>query len=272
VVNEAFVEIFFPNEEPLGQHVRSSALPPPDARADADGALTWDGAPPWLTIVGVVSNTPARALAEPDPTPALYMPLSIAGGPDVPMAAMHGPGVSALTYVVRTAAEPWSVLPLMREAVATVDPHLALAQVRTLQDVLDAGSAQMAFTMVLITIAAGVALLLGLVGIYGVIAYAVSRRTNEIGVRLALGAEPGGVVALIVRQGARVAVAGVWLGLAIALAGSRLIESLLYGVNPRDPAIFAGTALALLAAALLACWIPARRAARIDPTVALRAE
>ena len=130
----------------------------------------------------------------------------------------------------------------------------------------------MAFTMVLIAIAAGVALMLGVVGIYGVMSYIVSQRTGEIGVRLALGAEPGSVASMIVRQGGVVALAGVTVGLATAFAGSRLIASLLYGVSPRDPGVFAATTLILLAVALLACWLPARRAARLSPLEALRTE
>jgi putative ABC transport system permease protein len=144
--------------------------------------------------------------------------------------------------------------------------------VRTLQDILDGASAQMAFTMVLLAIAAGVALLLGVIGIYGVMSYIVSQRTGEIGVRLAMGAEPASVARMIVRQGGSVALAGVIVGLATAFAGSRLIASLLYGVSPRDPGVFAATTLILLAVALLACWLPARRAARLSPLEALRTD
>ena len=143
---------------------------------------------------------------------------------------------------------------------------------RTLQDTLDRASAQMAFTMVLLVIAAGVALMLGVIGIYGVMSYIVSLRTGEIGVRLALGAEPGSVAGMIVRQGGVVVLAGVAVGLAAASAGGRLIESLLYDVSPRDPVVFAATTLTLMGVALLACWLPARRAARLSPLEALRME
>jgi ABC-type antimicrobial peptide transport system permease subunit len=160
----------------------------------------------------------------------------------------------------------------VRAAIGQINPNLAVAQVRTLQDILDRASAQMAFTMVLIAIAAIIALMLGVIGIYGVMAYIVSQRTGEIGVRLALGAEPGSVAGMIVRQGGIVALAGVTAGLATALAGSRLIESLLYGVSPRDPGVFAVTTLILLSVGLLACWLPARRAARLSPLEALRTD
>jgi ABC-type antimicrobial peptide transport system permease subunit len=126
--------------------------------------------------------------------------------------------------------------------------------------------------MVLLAIAAGVALMLGVIGIYGVMSYIVSQRTGEIGVRLALGARPGSVAGMIVRQGGVVALAGVGVGLVTSLAGSRLIESLLYGVTPRDPAVFAATTLVLLCVALLACWLPARRAASLSPLDALRTD
>jgi ABC-type antimicrobial peptide transport system permease subunit len=156
--------------------------------------------------------------------------------------------------------------------VKTIDANLALAQVRTLQDTLDRASAQMAFTMVLLAIAASVALFLGVIGIYGVMSYIVSQRTGEIGVRMALGAEPASVSRMIVRQGGIVALGGIAVGLAAAWAGSRLIASLLYGVSPLDPTVFAGMTLVLLSVALFACWLPARRAAGLSPLDALRAD
>jgi ABC-type antimicrobial peptide transport system permease subunit len=177
-----------------------------------------------------------------------------------------------MNYVVRSATPPSGLLPAVRRAIDAVDTNLAIAQVQTLQDVLDRASAQTAFTMVLLAIAAGVALVLGVIGIYGVMSYIVSQRRGEIGVRLALGAEPGSVARMIVRQGGLVALAGVTVGLAAAFAVSRLIESLLYDVSPRDPGVFAATSLALSGVALMACWLPARRAARLSPLEALRTE
>jgi putative ABC transport system permease protein len=161
-------------------------------------------------------------------------------------------------------------LPSVRRAIETVDPHLALARVRTLQEALDRASAQMAFTMVLLATAATVALLLGVIGIYGVMSDIVSQRTGEIGLRLALGAEPASVARAIVRQGGLVALAGIAVGLVTTFAGSRLIESLLYGVSPHDLGVFAATALVLLGVAFFACWLPACRAARLSPLEALR--
>ena len=263
VVNEAFAERFFPGQNPIGKHVSSNRAP---ARPGEAPKLT------WLTIVGIVSNTPTSVLADPNPASQLYMPMSIAGGPDYPVSSLVGPNISVMSYVVRSTTSLSGLMPSVRRAIGTVDPQLALAQVRTLQDMLDRASAQMAFTMVLLAIAAGVALTLGVIGIYGVMSYVVTQRTGEIGVRLALGAEPASVARMVVRQGGLVALAGVAIGLATALAGSRLIESLLYGVSSRDPGVFATTTVTLLAVALLACWLPARRAARLNPLDALRTD
>jgi len=224
----------------------------------------------WLTIVGVVAKTPVRTLVDPNPLGQVFMPMSIAGGPDIPAASLAGPDVSAMSYVVRFATSSADALSSVRHAIDAVDSNLAIAQVRTLQDILDRAAGQMAFTMALLAIAAGVALLLGVIGIYGVMSYIVSQRTAEIGVRLALGAEPGSVSAQIVRQGCIVALAGIATGLAAAFAGSRVIAALLYEVSPRDPVVFAATATTLLAVALVACWLPARRAARLSPLEALR--
>jgi predicted permease len=263
VVDDAFAKRVFPGEDPIGQYVISSAPPPTP------------GGPPGpvpLQIIGVVGNTPNRSMAEPAPASQLDMPMSIAGGPDIPAQALVGPDVSLMRFVVRSATPPTALLKSIRRAVDAVDPKLAVSQVATLQEMVDRASAQMAFTMTLIAAAAAVALLLGIIGIYGVMSYIVSQRTAEIGVRLALGAEPRSVAAMILRQGSTVAIAGAAIGLVAALAGSRLIASLLYGISPRDPAVFAGTTLLLLAVAGLACWLPARRAARLSPLEALRTD
>ena len=271
LVNEAFVNRYFPQQEPIGKRIRSNAPPPSTARQDADGMWTWDGAPPWLTIAGVVGNTPFRALAEPNPAPVVYMPMSIAGGPDIPSIAMLGPDVSSMSYVVRSTGAV-TLLPSIRRAIDAVNPGLAISEVRELGDIVEEGSAQMAFTMALLTIAAGVALLLGVVGIYGVVSYVVAQRVGEIGVRLALGAEPNGIVRMIVTAGLTVSLAGAAVGAGIALAGGRLVEALLYDVSPRDPQIFAATTAGVIVITLLACWVPARRAAAVSPLEALRAE
>jgi len=160
----------------------------------------------------------------------------------------------------------------VRQVIDKVDASLALAQVSTLEERMDRASAELRFNMILLTIAAAVSLLLGLVGIYGVVSYIVSQRTTEIGVRLALGAEPSKVTAMIVGQGGLVTLVGILAGLAASLVTGRLVQSLLYGVSPRDPVVLAGMTLLLFVAAVLACWLPARRAARVSPVQALRAD
>jgi putative ABC transport system permease protein len=260
VVNQAFVDTFFPGEDPIGHRVRSNA-PPGSAPDDV---------PPWLTIVGVESNTPVYALAEPRRTGLLYMPMSIAGGPDIPAIKMLGPNIATMSYIVRSTPPSMTSLRDVRRAVDMVDPNLAIAQARSLEEIVERGSAQMSFTMVLLTIAAGVALMLGVIGIYGVVSYIVSQRTAEIGIRLALGAEPRTLMRMIIVQSGRVTVVGIMLGIVAALAGGRMIESLLFDVKPRDPLVLTATALTLLAIAILACWLPARRVAHLNPIEVLR--
>ena len=208
VVNDTLARTAFPGENPLGKRI---ALGPHRVVAKP---------PLWFTIVGVVKTTPTISLTEPSLVPKMY----------VPMFATREvwPAVDVMTYMVRTSTPPLALIPAVRNAVKSVDPNLALAQVRTLQDHLDAAAGPRAFTMILIVIAAATALLLGVVGIYGVMSYVVSQRTSEIGVRLALGAEPDSVTRMIVRQGGIVALGGVGAGLAAALAGSQAISSLLY--------------------------------------------
>src|SRR5262245_54717366 len=169
--------------------------------------------------------------------------MSITGRFAAPTWEYIGPRVGTMDYVVRTSTISTDLLSSIRRAVDRVDSNLAMAQVSTLEERLDRASAELAFNMVLLTIAAAVALLLGLVGIYGVVSYIVSQRTSEIGVRLALGEAPHNVMALIIRQSGWVTLAGVVVGLAATLATGRLIESLMYGVSPRDPVVLAGTAI-----------------------------
>jgi predicted permease len=263
VINRALADRLFPNQNPIGQRIASNRAP---ARAGEPPTRT------WLTIVGIVANTPTFALAEVNPFGQLFMPMSTAGGPGVTTSTLVGPNVANMNYVIRSTTPAAALLPSVRRAIDAIDPKLALAQVGTLQNILDRASAQMAFTMTLIAIAAAVALLLGVIGIYGAMSYIVSQRTGEIGIRLALGADPRSVARMIVRQGGVVAFAGVAAGLAVAFGGGRLIESLLYGVSPRDPNVFAGMTMLLLGVVLLACWLPARRAARLSPLDALRSE
>ena len=261
VVNKVIADAYFPGQDPIGRRIRSSV--PPNSKLPS---------PPWWTIVGVVANTPTMTLGEATPVGLMFQPMSIAGGPDIPREALLGPDVTGMAYVVRSTVPSSTLVTAVRRAVDEVDPNLAIAQVRMLQDIVDRASDQTSFTMILLAIAATVALLLGAIDIYGVISYIVTQRTGEIGVRLAMGAEPGKVARMILRQGGLVTLFGIVAGLIAALAGSQLIRSLLYGVSPRDPIVFSLTTVALLVVALLACWLPARRASRLSPLEALRTE
>jgi ABC-type antimicrobial peptide transport system permease subunit len=174
--------------------------------------------------------------------------------------------------VVRSSGNTAGLAAAIRRAVADVDPNEPVSNIRWMNDVFDSELLNRNTQMTLVAVFAGLALLMASIGLYGVLSYAVAQRVPEIGVRMALGAEPRGVAGMIVRHGGVVALVGIVLGLATALAGSRLIESLLYGVSSHDPVVFASAAVALLGVALLACWLPARRAAAVDPLVALRAE
>lgn len=259
VISQKFATMAFKERDPIGRRIATNQPPSPQ------GTQTLE----WWTIVGVVADTPMRALNEPEPMPMTFMPLSLANGVDLTRIV---PAANLLNFVVRTSTPPLSLAPLAREAVRAVDADLAVAQFSTLQALVDRASAQMTFTMVLLAIAAIISLVLGVIGIYGVTSYIVSQRTSEIGVRMALGAEPGGITAEIVKQGGRVALAGITVGLVAAFVGSQLIASVLYGVSPRDPIVFGAMAVTLQLIALLACWIPARRAAQLSPTIALRAD
>ena len=178
-----------------------------------------------------------------------------------------------MAFAVRTDRPSLSnLLPEVRKAVWSVNPNLPLANVRTLDEILDRSLARTSFTLVMLMIASAVALVLGVVGIYGVISYIVSQRTREIGVRMALGAGRGDVSRMVLRQGMILAGSGVAIGLIAAMGLTRLMTSLLYGVEATDPVTFGVVAAMLSAVALLASYLPALRASRTDPVEALRFE
>jgi putative ABC transport system permease protein len=212
----------------------------------------------WLEIAGVVGDVRTFGLRE-EPRPMAYLPL---GNTSV--------GLEVMQAVVRTSGGAGTVASALRSAVDSVDASVPLTTTRTLEDVVSASMAQASFTMTLLVIAAGLALVLGVVGLYGVISYIVAQRTAEIGIRLALGANPVGVRVMVLRQGLIVAIVGVAVGLVAALASTRLMASLLFEVSARDPLTFATVALVLTAVSAAAAYVPARRAARIDPLSALR--
>jgi predicted permease len=222
---------------------------------------------PWREIVGVVGDEYDDGPSRP-PTPIVYWPLLIEQFGDGPITAKR-----TMAYAVRsTRVGTAGFVRELQQAVWSVRPDLPLADVRTLDEIQARTMAQTAFATVMLTIAAAVALLLGVVGIYGVIAYAAAQRTREIGIRVALGARTGDVRRLVLRHGLRLAGAGIALGIGASLALTRVVAGLLFGVGAQDPATYAAVSVGLAAVALLAAWLPARRAAGVDPVVSLRAD
>jgi putative ABC transport system permease protein len=173
---------------------------------------------------------------------------------------------------VRTAGDPLALAAPVRREVAALDPDLAVANLRTLERVVAESVGDRRFTMLLLGLFGAVALALAAIGIYGVTAYGVAQRTREMGIRLALGAAPGAVRSLVVGEGVRLALIGLAAGLALALAGARALRSQLYGIGSADPATYVGLSAVLLLVAVLATYLPARRATRVDPAITLRAE
>jgi putative ABC transport system permease protein len=240
IINQAFAKRFFPGGDPLGKRiVRGSG----DARYE---------------VVGVVGDVKYSGLAS-EAGSQLYFPYAtqpITGG----------------YFMMRTRTDPRTMYDAVRKAVYAVDSEQPVRGLRTMDEVLYDSLSQQRFIMFLLNFFAGLALLLTAVGLYGLIAYSVTQRTHEMGIRMALGAKPRNVLMLVLNYGLKLAVVGTVLGLLAAFAGTRLISSLLYGVSATSPLIFVGASLALLAVALLACLIPARRASRVPPIIALREE
>ena len=191
-------------------------------------------------------------------------------------AMINRPGVNmdwiarSMVYAVRVDGAPAAIVPAVRRIVRGLDPSLPLAEVRTLESVVDAAQARTRFAMIGLMVAAAVGLFIGALGLYGMLSYLTALRTREIGVRIALGATPGSVRLAVQGRGLAVSLAGLVIGMTGALVLRRLVEPMLYGVTPTDPATFAGVAAVLLVVSAVATWIPARRAARLDPVRALR--
>jgi predicted permease len=216
---------------------------------------------PW-EIVGVVEDVRNRGLQE-DVEEILYLP-TLFGSADEPQVTR------TREFVVRVAVEPIAFLPVVQREVRDLQPQIPLSNPRSMEDVVRIAAAETSFAMAILGSASLVALLLGLVGIYGVTSYVVTQRTRELGVRMALGATGFSIRAMILRQGVTLSGIGVVLGLLVALGGSRVIESLLFGVSTRDPVTYGVVAVSVVAVACLASWLPARRAAGVDPAIALR--
>ncbi len=243
VVNEAFARRFLRQSDPVGRELRFDRAP-----------AGW----PNTRIVGVVASIHQAGLDE-TPVPEIYIPLPQSAWP-------------AMTLVLRTTAAPAALIPTVQRALFALDPTTPAFDIKTMETRLGDSVAQRRFHMLLLGLFAAIALLLAAIGIYGVIAYGVARRTQEMGIRLALGAQRADLLRLVVGQGLRLTIIGIGAGLAGAFVVRRLFSSLLFGVSALDPLTLAGTSILLGAIALFACWFPARRASRVDPVVALRAE
>jgi predicted lysophospholipase L1 biosynthesis ABC-type transport system permease subunit len=219
---------------------------------------------PWHEVIGVIQDVREKGLQEKEPEIVYWAPL---------VRNRFDPAVRTVTFVIRSErAGTESFLKEVREAVWSVNSNLPLASVRTMQEVYDKSVARTSFTLVMLGIAGAMALALGIIGIYGVMSYTVSQRKREIGIRLALGAQGGAVLQMILRQGTKLALVGVVVGLGASFALTRLMTNLLFGVTAHDPLTFVAVAVLLILVVLVACYVPARRATLIDPSVALRYE
>jgi putative ABC transport system permease protein len=240
VISETMARRYWPNESPIGKRIGSGR---PDE---------------WREIVGVVSDVKQFGLSQ-DARPTMYLPL-------------RQQPARRMVLVVRSREDAPSLAPLLRRAVASLDPNLAVSNLKTMERITAESIGTERFTLLLLGTFAGIALMLAGVGIYGVMAYSVTQRTQEIGIRMALGARVGDIFRLVIGRGVKLVLIGVATGLAASFALTRLMASLLYGVSATDPAVFAGIALLLVGVALLACYLPARRATKVDPLIALRYE
>ena len=248
IVNESFARHYFPNDSVLGQRMK----PSPPGRIWNNQRLT------TFEIVGIVHDVKFAGLEAPS-EPAYYLPASQA-----PLADM--------AILVRTSVDPLSLVGAVRQAVLSVDPNQPISNINTLEKVVDDSIAQRRLNMLLMGLFGGLAMLLSAVGIYGLLSHAVTQRTQEMGIRMALGAQVGDVLKLVLRQGMMLALAGEAIGLIAAFALTRLIRGLLFGVTPNDATTFIVVAGVLTIVALLACYLPARRATKVDPLIALRYE
>jgi putative ABC transport system permease protein len=243
LIDKALAQRYFPDQDPVGKHIKRGGR---DSKA------------PWITIAGVVGDIKTDGFDQPD-QPHLYVPI------------LQNPGY-AMAVFVRAEVVPTSLTNSVRAQVQAVDPNLPLFGERSMEELVAASMAQRRFAMQVVGLFAVLAMLLAGVGIYGVMAYLVNQRTREIGIRLALGASRGAILRWVLRQGLGLTVVGAAIGIAASFMATRLLSSLLFGVARTDLITYGVLVMLLAFVALLACYIPARRATKVDPLVALRYE
>jgi putative ABC transport system permease protein len=245
IINQATAARHFPGQNPVGKRVTF-------------GGRDRSGQPIWHEIVGVAANVRSLELQD-EAEPEIYT-------------AARQDAFAGMTFVIRASVEPASLGTAVRQAAREVDPAQPVSDLRTMESVVVEAVTQPRFNLTLLGLFGGLALLLSAAGIYGVTSYSVAQRAQEIGIRKALGAQSGDVLRLVIRQGMAAVLPGVVIGLALAIAATRVMKSLLFGVGATDPPTFVAIALSLTLVALLACWIPAWRAAKVDPMIALKYE
>ena len=243
IINETAARKFWPNEEPLGKRFKRGSV---------------DSQNPWLTVVGVIGAVS-------------HSSLQVASQPEVYLPFQQNPGLN-LTLVARTSSDPKAFAGAVRREVSAMDNDLPVSNIKFMDEIVGKSVAQPRVYALLLGIFAGLALILAAIGIYGVISYSVTQRTHEIGIRMALGAQTRDVLALIIKQGMALALVGIFLGLLVSLALTRVLASQLYGVSSTDPVTYSAISLLLMFVALIACYIPAQRATKVDPMIAVRYE
>src|SRR5204863_2838720 len=243
VINQSLAKRLWPNEDAIGQHLRS--VP---SKADT--------APVVSTVIGVVADTHQQSL-ESATRPEITKPMV---------------DYTQLTFAVRSDADPEKLIASVKNRIRTIDRNLPLFEVRTMEQVLDEDTSQRRFESFVMSVFAGLALVLASIGLFGVLAFLVNQRTQEIGIRMALGAQTNDVLRMVLGEGFRMVALGVIIGVAGGIALSRYLSSLFFGVNAANPATYLEVALLMIVIALVACLLPAWRAVRVNPMVALRYE
>jgi putative ABC transport system permease protein len=243
IINQTLADRHFPGQNPLGKRIKQGAV---------------DRASPWMEIVGVVGDVKYSGLQE-GPQPVFYEPL--AQNPARPMFA-----------ILRTGLDPAGLAPSVRAAVRALDPGVPVSRFRTMDQLMSESLSRPRFQATLLTFFSGAALLLAAIGVYGVMSFVVTQRIGEMGIRMALGAQPRDIHVLVLKRALGVVLAGLAVGTVGGLLLTRVLVGLLFAVSATDPTTFVASTVVLAAVALVACWVPARRAARVDPMVALRYE